>query len=189
VTALQLFSAVPGMAVPGMAEPGRDGTTPAPPAGPYQYIGQQACSYLDYLDLSNGHTLSPVPGNYYTMAVVSGRPYLSVPPPGRPWNPGNAGAGGTFAPMIIFRRRLILPPEVSHGHYPGAVCGHCDPTVKGRPAAPQPHDPPPPGPPPEAPQPGAIHHARALLEQSRAAHGHYKPGGCKQCMSGGREGG
>ena len=66
----------------------------------YLYIGQEACTYLDYLDLATGHTLSPVPGNYYAMAVASGRnAALTVPPPGRPWNPGNPGAGGTFAPL------------------------------------------------------------------------------------------
>ena len=66
----------------------------------YEYIGQEACTYLDYLDTGTGRTLSPVPGNSYSMVVASGRnAALTVPPPGRPWNPGNPGAGGTFAPL------------------------------------------------------------------------------------------
>lgn len=127
------FSSVPGMTVPGMAQPGRDGL---PSLNSYEYTGQEACTYLDYLDLSTGHTLSPVPGNYYSMASASGRnSHLTVPPPGRPWNPGNAGAGGTFAPLIL--RRFIVPLEISHGHYPGASCGHCDAAAPLRPAPPR----------------------------------------------------
>ena len=107
-----------------------------PPHATYEYLGQEACTYLDYLDLTTGHVLSPVPGNYYNMAVASGRnPYLTVPPPGRPWNPGNPGAGGTFAPLVLSFR--AIPPEISHGHYPGAACGHCDPEAPRRPPPPR----------------------------------------------------
>ena len=119
-------SSVPGMMVPGMAQPGNDGQSTQ---GAYQYIGQLACFYLDYLDVATGRTLAPVPGNYYTMVVASGRAGLTVPPPGRPWNPGNAGAGGTFAALFLKR---AVPPEISHGHYPGATCGHCDPGAPRR---------------------------------------------------------
>jgi len=97
---LGYFSAVPGMAVPGMAQPGRDQRFSYPL---YLYEGQGACIYLDYLDLTAGHTLSPVPGGYYTMAVANSRAGLTVPPPGRPWAPGNPGAGGGFAPLVEFR--------------------------------------------------------------------------------------
>lgn len=96
MSTLPPFSSVPGMAIPGRIQPGLAQYTSLTP---YQYIGQAACFYLDYLDVTTGHTLSPVPGGYYTMTPVSGRQGLTVPPPGRPWNPGNAGAGGTFAPM------------------------------------------------------------------------------------------
>ena len=114
--------------------PSRDGTGTSTPGGPYQYIGQLACFYLDYLDTATGHTLAPVPGGYYTMIAVNSRAGLTVPPPGRPWNPGNAGAGGTFAALFLKR---AVPPEISHGHYPGATCAHCDPGAPHRPLPPR----------------------------------------------------
>ena len=178
MSAFLFFSSVPGMAVPGMAVPGRDGQTSL---NSYLYIGQQACFYLDYLDLATGRVLSPVPGNSYSIAVASGRAsYLTVPPPGRPWSPGNPGAGGTFAelsirPLSLAEARAALERQRNGSGW-----------HRRRPA-PQPQGNPP-GKPVPAPQPAVIHHARAALEESRVAHGHYAPGGCKQCMSGGQGG-
>jgi hypothetical protein len=127
------FSSVPGRAVPGNVQPGQPGLSAFGPL--YQYTGQLACTYLDYLDLATGDTLSPVPGNFYAMAEASGRnASLTVPPPGRPWNPGNAGAGGTFAPLALLR---FVPADISHGHYPGASCAHCDPEAPRRPPPPR----------------------------------------------------
>ena len=177
------FSSVPGMAVPGNLQPGRDGQPS--PLGAYQYLGQLACFYLDYLDVATGRTLAPVPGNYYTMVVASGRAaYLTVPPPGRPWNPGDAGAGGTFAPLAegLFSRPLTLAEART-----GLERQRNESGWHQRLSVPAPQPPPPAQvpPPPPPPAPTALHHARARLEESRAAHGHYAPGGCKTCMSGG----
>ena len=185
MSTLPYFSSVPGMAVPGMAQPGRDQRFSYPL---YLYEGQAACVYMDYLDVTAGHALAPVPGGYYTMAVASSRAGLTVPPPGRPWSSGNAGAGGAFAPLL---RRPLSAAEIiaareqalaAHGHYPESVCRQCDPA---------PAEPPPlvrrvdgpdfaPGP--------SLAEVRADLERARVAHGHYAAGGCRQCMSGGREG-
>lgn len=182
--ALGYFSSVPGMAVPGMAQPGRAQQFSYPL---YLYAGQVACFYLDYLDVVTSHVLSPAPGGYYTMAVASGRAAgLTVPPPGRPWIPGNAGAGGTFAPLALglhgrpvtlheARAALERQRNESGWHQRDSRLPSQPPSVL-----------PPPAPPP-VPQPAPVHYVRAALEESRVAHGHYAPGGCRRCMSGGRE--
>jgi hypothetical protein len=162
---LSYFSDVPGMAVPGMVNPGRDGQFTS--AGLYLYIGHAACFYLDYLDLATGRTLAPVPGNFYSMAVANTRHGLTVPPLARPWIPGNPGPGGGFAPLFT------RPAAVSHGHYPGAVCAHCDPSARWRPPRPRPAAgppvPPPAVPPARPPRPLPV------------SHGHYPGAPCGHC--------
>ena len=161
------YSSVPGMTVPGMAQPGNDGTGTTQP---WLYIGHTPVSYLDYLDATTGHTLSPYPGNWYSMTVANSRAGLTVPPPDHCWlTPTNR-----FAPRIALR---APPPEP-------------EPPPWITPEWPWPWPPPPPpkttAGPPTAPQP-PLAQVRADLEQARIAHGHYTSGGCTQCLTGSRE--
>lgn len=135
--------------------------------GPFGYLyeGQQACDYLDYLDMATGQTLAPVPGNSYLMTPVNSRAGLTVPPPQRPWfPPSSAGGGGSFAPLL---RRVQAPEEQSaareqalaaHGHYFSDPCPHCDPAPRQTPPA-----------------------LPDTAEGALAAHGHYAGSVCRHC--------
>jgi hypothetical protein len=95
------YAAVPGMAVPGMAVPGFDGAGAYPF---YQYLGRVPGNYLDYLDLTTGHTLVAVPGCLYAMLAVEGRAGLSVPPPDHCW----LQLGVYFGVRVVYRDVLAL---------------------------------------------------------------------------------
>jgi hypothetical protein len=103
------------------------------------------------------------------------------------------GPDTAFSPSIYEVRADLERSRVAHGHYAPGGCEMCS-TVPAAaapvraPVGPGPVSPPlvqrMPGP-DFAPAP-SIYEARAALEESRIAHGHYAPGGCRLCMSGGR---
>ena len=193
MTSLPLFSSVPGQTVPGMIDAARVGgaTTTAGTAiltgagtltaaavlAQYQFYGKVPLGYFDYVDTSTSEMLLVVPGGSYSMAVVTNRAGMTVPPPDGRWTLG----GG----MMLRRPRVktmaevradVEKAKVARGHYePGPPRGPVHAQGGARTM------PPPPG-------PSQMQQARADLEKARVAHGHYAPGGCQQCMTGGQEG-
>ena len=88
-------AAIPGMAVPGVAIPGSTGTGIS--VVTYLYLGHVPATYLDYLDVITGLTLTVAPGGSYAMIPVNSRAGLTVPPPDNCWLTGS----NHFAPRIM----------------------------------------------------------------------------------------
>jgi hypothetical protein len=157
----------------------------------YPYYGHLTLYYLDYLDLVTQQTLVASPGQSYAMTPVNSRAGLTVPPPDGRW----VSAG--FGPLFLRPRftpapapaRLADPPPTLHevramaeksrvasGWYERRLAPAAQPQPRYTGGAV----------PPPVPQPSQMQAVRARLETARVAHGHYAPGGCQLCMSGGQ---
>ena len=103
---LARYDAVPGITSPGFFSPGDLGN-PEIRLQSYQYLGHYILYYLDYIDLNTLLLLTAVPGNSYSMQVVSNRYGLSDPPPDGRWvTPGPPSWDQViFRPDLMFRAR------------------------------------------------------------------------------------
>ncbi len=159
----------------------------------YPYYGHLTLYYLDYLDLVTQQTLVAAPGQSYAMTPVNSRAGLTVPPPDGRW----VAAG--FGPLFLRPRfsPALATPQLAEPAPPTTLhevraMAEKSRVASGwyerrlRPAAqPQPRYTGGARPVP-VPQPSQMQAVRAQLEVARVAHGHYAPGGCKLCMSGGQ---
>jgi len=154
------YSSAPGMAVPGMACPGMIGTGSYPL---WLYIGHVPALYFDYADTTTQEILSPFPGLWYTMAPVSSRAGLAVPPPDTRW-------------LTTANRFSLLVVTVHHAAVLAAARAHSaalQASWAARPVPPQPAGTPqqPPPPPPVPAQAGALAAARRVNADLQARMG------------------
>jgi hypothetical protein len=159
----------------------------------YPYYGHLTLYYLDYLDLVTQQTLVAAPGGSYAMTPVNSRAGLTVPPPDGRW----VSAG--FGPLFLRPRfsLALAPAQLAEPSPPPTLHEVRAALERSRvasgwherhlrvPAQPRARLTGPVTPPP-VPQPSQMQATRAQLETARVAHGHYAPGGCKLCMSGGQ---
>lgn len=85
---MAVAAAVPGVMLPGFALPGQVLTGSAPPSG-YVYGGTEELTYIDYINVSAGHTLVATPGagRYQIAPAGQGFDYgFTVPPPDGLWS-------------------------------------------------------------------------------------------------------